>query len=122
VTVGHWRIYDSDEIAALAASAKGLSDSSERVCPVCGHRSVRRYLYDYAEGSRPVGMSYVWCANCHRYSGSTGLPFAERYEFADPATESRQLRQLRNTDLFGLLDHLDSLWDSGVLPQQVMPR
>ena len=86
---------------------------------MCGHEAVRKYVHEHEGPGRTVWMYYSWCSHCHRYSSSTGPSQAEKYLFDDPGANSKELRRLRKTDLFGLLDHLDLLWDNGVLPQRI---
>ncbi|MBN6035333.1 hypothetical protein [Amycolatopsis sp. 195334CR] len=119
--MSRWRTYSPREIEALGRSAPPLTEAVERVCPACGKKAVRRYLYDH-DGPRRVAMSYVWCANCRRYASSTGPPLHPDFEFDDPGEKSAELRALRDKDLMALLDHLDALWDSGVLPQTFTPK
>jgi len=118
----NWHTYTTREIETLARTGGGLTDEGEQLCPACGHRTVRRYLHEHQGPQRTVRMSYVWCSNCHRYSSSTGPSIASIYEFDDPGETSAELRALRDSDLFGLLDHLDALWDAGVLPQHFTRR
>jgi hypothetical protein len=76
-------------------------------------KKVREYTHPSSRDTDPIAISYVWCSNCGRYAGSTG-PAPAGVEIRDPLTEEDHLRFLY--DLRGLLDHLDHLWDTGVLP------
>lgn len=91
---------------------------------MCGQRAVRRYYHEMGGGARghAVGMSYTWCANCHRYNSSTGVPRSDRYDFDDPSSKDQRLARLQREDLLGLLDYLDELWGRGVLPQTFTPK
>ncbi|MGA6165862.1 hypothetical protein [Amycolatopsis magusensis] len=44
------------------------------------------------------------------------------HEIYHQPEDSAELRALRDADLMGLLDHLDALWNAGVLPQQFALR
>ncbi len=120
--VQRWRTYTPAELAELAANAVPLTDNRERACPACGQRKVRRYLHEHQGPLRTVSMSYVWCHACRRYSSSTGPSIADTFTFDDPAEELPELRRLRESDLPKLLDHLDELWETGVLPQTFQSR
>lgn len=122
MTTSNWHTYTTRETETLARSGGGLTDNAEQTCPACGHRAVRRYLYEHQGPRGPVRMSYAWCTNCHRYTSSTGPSIAGMYTFDDPGETSAELRTLRDSDLFGLLDHLNTLWDAGVLPQHFSRR
>lgn len=119
-----WKPYTREEVAELSTTAAPPTSKEERLCPACGQRAVRRYYHEMDGGRRghPVGMSYTWCSNCHRYTSSTGVPRSSLYDFDDPSDGSDALARLRREDLIGLLDHLDALWDSGVLPQEFTLR
>ncbi|MFI6026351.1 hypothetical protein [Amycolatopsis magusensis] len=121
MSANRWRTYSPRELDELGRTAPPLTETGERLCPACGARAVRRYLYDH-HGRREVAMSYVWCANCRRYASSTGPPLTPDFVFDDPAEDSAELRALRDADLMSLLDHLDALWNAGVLPQQFALR
>jgi hypothetical protein len=114
-----WRTFEPDQIAALAAGPRFIEAPAERVCPACGVTAVRSYLHRGERLGDPIVMGYTWCANCHRYSGSTG-PKPPGFEFDDPLErlppdERRRLHQ----SLIGLLHYVDQLWDDGVLPQRM---
>jgi hypothetical protein len=119
-----WIPYTPNELDQLVANRVPLESREQRVCPACGQQAVRRYYHEVHSAGRghPVGMSYSWCSNCHRYTSSTGVPLSPDYEFDDPSDGSDELARLRRKDLIGLLDHLDALWTSGVLPQTFIPR
>lgn len=113
-----WKDYTRDEVAELAANAPGLERNGERTCPSCGAQSVRFYYHEYDRRGSPVGMSYLWCKNCHRYTSSTGVAVSPSYEFNDPAEHDAKLAKLRKEDLPDLLDYLDSSWGKAGLPQK----
>jgi hypothetical protein len=48
-------------------------------------------------------MSYSWCAHCHRYTSSTGVPPSSDYNFDEPADTNGELAPIRSKDLLGLL-------------------
>jgi rubredoxin len=112
-----WRPFEPDQIAALAAGPRFIEAPAERVCPACGVTAVRSYLHGGERLGNPIVMGYTWCANCHRYSGSTG-PKPPGLEFDDPL-ERRPPDEHRNLGLIRLLIYLDRLWDEGVLPQRM---
>jgi hypothetical protein len=117
-----WRNFDYDQIQALARGPRFRDAPGERACPACGVRAVRSYLHAGERLGNPIVMGYTWCANCHRYNGSTG-PKPEGLEFDDPLErlpppERSELGQ----DLISLLTYLDRLWDEGVLPQRISGR
>jgi hypothetical protein len=117
-----WREYSSVEVGELGRTAPPLTDTAERTCPRCGQKKVRRYLYDRARTDRMVGISCVWCSNCHGYTATTGAAASDYFEFPDPADDLPALARSRDGDLMALLDLLDRLWDDGVLPQRMTPR
>lgn len=119
-----WTHYITEELDSLAQNRVPLTSREERLCPACGHKSVRSYFHEMSGGARghPVGMSYIWCANCHKYNSSTGVPRSDRYNFDDPSETDRELARLRRHDLLALLDYLNELWDRGVLPQAFVPK
>jgi hypothetical protein len=92
----------------------------ERRCPACGETRVRSYFHPSSRWlgpdrpPAPTLQSYGWCASCHRYDGSTG-PLPAGFTVNDPLSEADQNRFAG--DLFGFLDHLNTLWDEGKLPQ-----
>jgi hypothetical protein len=108
-----WRPFDSKQIAALGRQAAAGIRIAERVCPVCGKAAIRNYRHPDERATGPTVISYVWCANCQHYAGSTG-PRDPGEELADPLTREDHGRLDNN--LRALLDHLDHLWDTGVLP------
>lgn len=103
-----WIPFSLTETNTMGASAKPLEDNSERKCSSCGELSVRWY---YREISIYAGVSWFWCARCHKYQHSRITPLSRIYEFNDP--------------IFGFpekqgnkwFEYLDYLWDEGVLPQ-----
>jgi len=86
-------------------------------CPACGRRSVRTYVTAPENARRPTLVSYVWCTACRRFVG-TRARHPEGVVFSDPlaALSVAERRELERS-LVGFLEHLDRLWDSGVLPQ-----
>ena len=107
-------MYDATEVRLLGERARLEPVDGERACPSCGVRKVRTYRYFSSRVSGPTLTSYVWCANCHRYSGSTG-PRPASLNLDDPLDHSEHERY--ENDLPSLLDRLDKFWDEGVLPQ-----
>jgi hypothetical protein len=114
-----WRTFEPAQISVLVRGPRFIDTPVERVCPVCGVKAVRSYLQAGERLGNPIVMGYTWCANCHRYSSSTG-PKPVGLEFDDPLDrlppdERRSLQQ----DLVALLNHLDQLWNDGLLPQRM---
>lgn len=112
-----WTSYNSTQISLLAEKAEEEGFQNERSCPVCARRKVRTYGYLSSRTTGPTLISYSWCSNCHRFWGGTG-PRPVGLRLDDPLDESEHERY--DHDLDALLDHLDQLWDEGVLPQ--VPR
>lgn len=110
-----WIGFDTAQLDALGRSAKSESSTTERTCPACGNRCVRSYRYFSSRVTGPTVISYVWCACCHRYAGSTG-PRPPGLDLEDPLTPEDHRRLDR--DLTALLGHLDHLWEAGRLPQR----
>jgi hypothetical protein len=119
-----WTPYSREQLDQLAANRVPLTSNEQRLCPVCDHRAVRRYYYErYSPGrGHLIGMSYTWCSHCHRYNSATGVARSSKYDFDEPADTTGELERLRRGDLLGLLDHLDTLWESGDLPQTFTPK
>lgn len=109
-----WRSFDSDQVTALGVQAAAGIRIEARTCPACGKAAIRSYSHpsERATGSAVV-ISYVWCANCQHYTGSTG-PRAPGERLTDPLT--REDHERLDNNLRALLNHLDHLWDTGVLP------
>ena len=112
-----WSSFDADQVAALTQGASFFADPGERDCPACGERRLRAYFTAPANARRPTLVSYVWCAGCAKFVGTRakhpdGLIFSDPLA-ALPASERRELER----SLTGFLAHLDTLWDTGVLPQ-----
>ncbi len=108
-----WKAFSAEQVADLARSAR-MSVAVERICPACGWTTVRTYRYFSERMTGPTIISYVWCAHCHRYEGSTG-PRPPQLQLADPLTREDHLNL--DHDLHALLQYLDHLWDTGILPQ-----
>ncbi|GAA3436940.1 hypothetical protein [Kutzneria kofuensis] len=119
-----WSPFTPEQLDQLVANRVPLTSQEQRRCPACGHQAVRRYYYEQYSSGRGhlIGMSYSWCAHCHRYTSSTGIPLSSDYDFDEPVDVNGELARLRRTDLLGLLDHLDRLWESGDLPQKFTPK
>ncbi len=109
-----WAMYDEAEIRILGKQARQEGLDHERTCPVCGQQSVRTYRYFSSRLTGPTLISYVWCSRCRRYAGSTG-PRPPTLALEDPLTVADRKRL--EGDIFGLLLHLDQLWEEGKLPQ-----
>ena len=112
-----WGSFSGAQVQELAQAPGFAEDPGERPCPACGERAVRSYHSVPATAHRPTLVSYVWCAACHRFVGSrtahpAGLVFSDPLAVL-PAGERRELER----SLIGFLEHLDRLWDTGVLPQ-----
>jgi hypothetical protein len=107
------KAFSAEQIADLAKSAR-KAGAAERVCPACGWTKVRTYRYFSERMTGPTVISYVWCAHCHRFMGSTG-PRPPTLQLDDPLTREEHLTL--DHDLDALLTYLDRLWDTGVLPQ-----
>ncbi|AEV88216.1 hypothetical protein ACWT_7206 [Actinoplanes sp. SE50] len=112
-----WRSFSGDEVAALTRGESFFAAPGERDCPACGGPHLRAYFTAPANARRPTLVSYVWCTGCGRFVGTrarhpAGLVFSDPLA-ALPAGERRELER----SLTGFLAHLDTLWDSGALPQ-----
>lgn len=118
-TSRRWVKFDWPQVQALAEAPAPWQEPGERVCPACDVQAVRFYVYGSKRLGRPTLISYTWCANCHRYEGSTG-PRPAGLEFSDPLS-AEQHQEFRE-DLSGLLQFLDRLWDQGRLPQEFTVR
>ena len=102
--------FTGDQVAALTAGPSFLLEPEERICPACGACAVRTYLTTADRARRPTLISYVWCAACRRFVGTrTARP--PGLVFTDPLAGAFDGSV---TDFF---EHLDQLWDAGVLPQ-----
>ncbi|GAA0480452.1 hypothetical protein Aca07nite_13940 [Actinoplanes capillaceus] len=112
-----WSGFSGDEVAALTQGASFFADPGERDCPACGRRRLRAYFTTPASAKRPTLVSYVWCGACDKFVG-TRAKHPEGLIFSDPlATLPADERRALEGSLTGFLAHLDSLWDSGALPQ-----
>ncbi|WP_306203823.1 hypothetical protein [Actinoplanes sp. RD1] len=112
-----WGSFTGDQVAALAQGESFFLAPAERECPACGKRSVRAYVTAPDNARRPTLVSYVWCAACHRFVG-TRAKHPEGLIFSDPlASLSVAERRELERSLVGFLEHLNTLWDDGVLPQ-----
>ncbi|MFC7534291.1 hypothetical protein [Actinoplanes sp. GCM10030250] len=112
-----WSSFDGDQVAALTRGESFFAAPGERDCPACGERRLRAYFTAPENARRPTLVSYVWCGGCEKFVG-TRAKHPEGLIFSDPlavlpAGERRELER----SLTGFLAHLDSLWDSGALPQ-----
>jgi hypothetical protein len=115
-----WGSFTSVQVEALAQGVSFLVEPGERDCPACGERAVRAYLTVPATAKRPTLVSYVWCRACFRFVGTraahpAGVIVSDPLA-ALPAAERRALEG----SLIGFLAHLNTLWDTGVLPQSVV--
>lgn len=111
------RTFTADEVAALSQGAAFMAEPGERICPACGVRSVRTYVNVPQNARRPTLVSYVWCAACRSFVG-TRARHPEGVVFSDPlaALSVAERRELESS-LVGFLEHLDRLWEAGLLPQ-----
>lgn len=89
------------------------------MCPACGAKALRFYMHGWTRLGRPTVITYLWCANCRRYDGSTG-PRPAGFDFTDPVPPDRH--NDFTDDLAGFLRFVDRLWDEGRLPQTVTQR
>ena len=122
-----WASFSGDQVAALTRGQSFFADPGERVCPACGGHHLRAYVTtpprrpgnrdETAPGGRPTLVTYAWCGACRRFVG-TRSRHPEGLVFADPlaALTEAERRDLERS-LVGFLEHLDRLWDDGVLPQ-----
>lgn len=112
-----WDSFSGDQVAALTQGPSFFADPGERECPACGAMSLRAYFQAPAHARRPTLVSYVWCRSCRKFVG-TRAKHPEGLVFSDPlaALPLAEQRELERS-LVGFLDHLDRLWDDGVLPQ-----
>jgi hypothetical protein len=110
-----WRTYTPEEFSVLARQ-KGLArDGQEKECPACGRRAVRYFGYDRPRLDHLVGIVYVWCSHCGRWSSWTGQALDTGMA---PPSEAMDLVEGpdRLDDPRRLVESLDGLWDDGVLP------
>ncbi|MEU4687793.1 hypothetical protein [Actinoplanes sp. NPDC023714] len=112
-----WSSFNADEVAALTQGDSFFADPGERDCPACGERRLRAYFTTPPAARRPTLVSYVWCGACDKFVG-TRAKHPEGLIFSDPlATLTPTERRNLETTLTGFLTHLDTLWDTGALPQ-----
>ncbi len=118
-----WKQYSNQEVDRLAAHAPPMTDRSERTCPACARRAVRTYYYERERFGRPIGVLYAWCANCCRYTSSVGEPLSPLFAFDTPDEAADVLARARRVDdPRMIIERLDALWNSGVLPQKFTRR
>jgi hypothetical protein len=112
-----WSSFSGDEVAALTQGSSFFTEPGERDCPSCGQRRLRAYFTAPENAKRPTLVSYVWCAACDKFVG-TRAKHPEGLIFSDPlATLTTAERRDLERSLTGFLAHLDTLWDTGALPQ-----
>lgn len=56
-------------------------------CPACGQGRIQRYQYIRPRQQSAVMITYVWCAHCWRYHGSTSI-VPDGWDLADPITQA----------------------------------
>jgi len=105
-----WRPYDWPDALTIERSFGDKPfwvEPRQVVCPIEQTVTVRSYFQRLSGGKT---ARYRWCSGCHHYSGQTvGKPPPP--VFADPV-QADVVRGLQR-----LLDELDGLWDTGILPQ-----
>lgn len=113
------RPYSEAEVASLREQRDLSSDAQQ--CPVCSGMGIRRYYRTSYNRSRPAISSYVWCPQCHSYTGSTG-PALGRVVTSDPlaALPDAPTDGPGPTAMENFLNVLDRLWDEGLLPQEII--
>ena len=112
-----WGSFSGPQVQELAQAPAFAADPGQRLCPACGERAVRAYFCTPANARRPTLVSYVWCTACHRFVG-TRAAHPTDLVYSDPLADlSEQRRRELERSLIGFLEHLDALWDDGVLPQ-----
>jgi hypothetical protein len=107
-----WRVYERDDVLKLPQAVR--QPGPEWICPACKQQKLRMYRYRSESLGEPTLVTYVWCAHCYRFHGETGRA-AAGLTLQDPL--SPEDRQRREPDQRAWFDYLDSLWESGVLPQ-----
>jgi hypothetical protein len=125
MTLDTWTRYSDEEVSRLAADAPLIMRRAESRCPVCGQVAVRFYYHESLPPHRPVGFSYGWCSNCHRYTAATVEALSVDFDFDDPPAASDVVTRSRTRELDDprwLVEQLDKLWDEGVLPQSFTPK
>ncbi|WP_250027327.1 hypothetical protein [Paractinoplanes maris] len=112
-----WDSFSGDQVAAMTQGESFFASPGERECPACGEKTLRAYVNAPENARRPTLVSYVWCSSCRKFVG-TRAKHPEGLVFSDPlaALPAGERRELERS-LVGFLDHLDTLWDDGVLPQ-----
>jgi len=112
-----WASFSGDEVAALTQGESFFAAPAQRDCPACGRRRLRAYVTNPARARRPTLVSYAWCGACRKFVG-TRSKHPEGLVFSDPLAllPDAERRELERS-LTGFLDHLEQLWDAGVLPQ-----
>ena len=112
-----WDSFSGEQVAALTRGESFFAQPGERECPACGRRRLRAYVNAPENARRPTLVSYVWCTACRKFVG-TRAKHPEGLVFSDPlaALAVGERRELERS-LVGFLEHLDRLWDDGVLPQ-----
>jgi hypothetical protein len=112
-----WTSFSGEQVAALTRGESFFADPGERDCPACGAHRLRAYVNAPENARRPTLVSYVWCSGCHKFVG-TRARHPDGLVFSDPlAVLSREQRRAVEGSLVGFLAYLDSLWESGALPQ-----
>lgn len=75
--------YDYRQVDALVSGPRFSEDPVERLCPACGCKTVRTYIYRNIGPHRTTRATYMWCASCRRFKGWTG-PDSDNLTFSDP--------------------------------------
>src|SRR5438132_13364842 len=116
--VTRWRNVATGELQSSDALAR--RDLSERMCPSCGQRSLRRYL-SRLERARlgPALLSQTWCNNCRKFTGSTG-PMPTGMSFTDPLSGLSDDERSLISGVEPLFAELNRRWDRGELPQRFL--
>ncbi|WP_406253073.1 hypothetical protein OH786_25340 [Streptomyces atratus] len=116
------REYDSEQVQKLVTGVPFVDQPTERLCPACGVKSVRIYMYRPEGTRRPTRITYAWCASCRHFKGWTGPDFGE-IDFNDPLSSlSIEQRKSMQMDLESFMSQLDRLWEFGQLPQHFVRK
>ena len=113
-----WVPFTPEELKLLAAQGLHITQTDKMNCPHCGSQAMCVYLHDLSERKT---AEWLWCADCKRFTHHCVAALSCSYSYNDPLADGEYASAL-NFSGEKWYDFLQTLYDSGILPQRIAKK